>query len=37
MGATAMRLLLSIIANEAPESVRLPHELVLRESTAPVG
>jgi LacI family transcriptional regulator, repressor for deo operon, udp, cdd, tsx, nupC, and nupG len=37
MGATAMRLLLSIIANEAPESVRLPHDLVLRESTAPVG
>ncbi len=34
MGATAMRLLLSIIANEAPASIRLPFELVLRDSTA---
>lgn len=36
MGATAMRLLLQIIAGEAPASVRLPHELVLRDSTARV-
>jgi LacI family transcriptional regulator, repressor for deo operon, udp, cdd, tsx, nupC, and nupG len=34
MGATAMRLLLAIIANEAPASVRLPSELVVRDSTA---
>lgn len=34
MGAAAMRLLLGIIANEAPDSVRLPFELVLRDSTA---
>ena len=34
MGATAMRLLLAIIANEAPVSIRLPFELVLRDSTA---
>jgi len=34
MGATAMRLLLSIIANEAPASVRLPFDLVVRDSTA---
>lgn len=36
MGATAMRLLLAILAGEAPASVRLPFELVLRDSTAPV-
>jgi len=35
MGATAMRLLLSIIAGEAPESVRLPFDIVIRDSTAP--
>jgi len=34
MGAAAMRLLLSILANEAPDSVRLPWELVVRDSTA---
>ncbi len=34
MGASAMRLLLSIIAGEAAASVRLPYELVLRDSTA---
>ncbi len=36
MGATAMRLLLQIIAGEAPASVRLPYDLVIRGSTAPV-
>lgn len=36
MGATAMRLLLQIIAGDAPASVRLPYELVIRDSTAPV-
>lgn len=36
MGATAMRLLLSILAGEAPASVRLPFEPVIRDSTAPV-
>ncbi len=35
MGAAAMRLLLAIIGNEAPAPVRLPFELVLRDSTAP--
>lgn len=34
MGAEAMRLLLDILANEAPVSVRLPWEMVVRESTA---
>lgn len=34
MGAAGMRLLLSIIANEAPPSIRLPFELILRDSTA---
>lgn len=34
MGAAAMRLLLAIIANEAPASVHLPFELILRDSTA---
>lgn len=33
MGAAAMRLLLAIMANEAPLSVRLPFELVVRQST----
>jgi len=37
MGATAMRLLLSIIAGEAPASVRLPFDLVIRDSTAAIG
>jgi LacI family transcriptional regulator, repressor for deo operon, udp, cdd, tsx, nupC, and nupG len=36
MGAAAMRLLLQVIAGEAPASVRLPYELVIRDSTAPV-
>ncbi len=36
MGATAMRLLIAIIAGEAPAPVRLHYELVLRDSTAPV-
>ena len=36
MGVAAMRLLLSIIAGEAPGPVRLPYELVIRDSTAPV-
>ena len=36
MGATAMRLLLAIIAGEAPSPVRLPFDLVIRDSTAPV-
>ena len=36
MGETAMRLLLSILAGEAPASVRLPFDLVIRDSTAPV-
>jgi LacI family transcriptional regulator, repressor for deo operon, udp, cdd, tsx, nupC, and nupG len=35
MGATAMRLLLQVIAGAAPASVRLKHELVIRDSTAP--
>jgi LacI family repressor for deo operon, udp, cdd, tsx, nupC, and nupG len=35
MGASAMRLLLSIIAGEAPGSVCLPFELIQRASTAP--
>jgi LacI family repressor for deo operon, udp, cdd, tsx, nupC, and nupG len=34
MGASAMRLLLAIIADEAPESIRLPFELVQRDSAA---
>ncbi len=34
MGAAAMRLLLSILAGEAPAPVRLPFELVIRGSTA---
>ncbi len=34
MGAAAMRLLLAIMANEAPASIRLQAELVLRDSTA---
>jgi LacI family transcriptional regulator, repressor for deo operon, udp, cdd, tsx, nupC, and nupG len=34
MGAAAMRLLLAIIANEAPAAIRLPSELILRDSTA---
>ena len=33
MGAAAMRLLLDILAGEAPASVRLPWEMVVREST----
>lgn len=33
MGAAAMRLLLAILAGEAPASVRLPWEMVVREST----
>ena len=33
MGAAAMRLLLSIIGNDAPASIRLPFELILRDST----
>ncbi len=37
MGATAMRLLLSIIAGEAPASVRLPFDLVIRDSTAAIA
>ena len=36
MGATAMRLLLSILAGGSAASVRLPFELVIRDSTAPV-
>jgi len=36
MGAAAMRLLLAIIAGEAPASVRLPFALMLRDSTAAV-
>jgi LacI family repressor for deo operon, udp, cdd, tsx, nupC, and nupG len=36
MGAAAMRLLLEIIAGEAPTSVLLPYELVIRDSTGPV-
>ncbi len=36
MGATAMRLLLSILAGQAPASVRLPFDLVIRGSTAGV-
>lgn len=35
MGAAAMGLLLGIIANEAPASIRLPSQLVVRDSTAP--
>lgn len=35
MGATAMRLLLAIIANETPASIRLPSQLVIRDSTVP--
>jgi LacI family transcriptional regulator, repressor for deo operon, udp, cdd, tsx, nupC, and nupG len=35
MGAAAMRLLLAIIADEAPPSVCLPYELIARASTAP--
>lgn len=35
MGAAAMRLLLGLLANEAPAPVRLPWELVVRDSTAP--
>jgi LacI family repressor for deo operon, udp, cdd, tsx, nupC, and nupG len=34
MGAEAMRLLLAVIANEAPASVSLPFELILRDSTS---
>ena len=34
MGVAAMKLLLSIIAGEAPASIRLQTELVLRDSTA---
>jgi LacI family transcriptional regulator, repressor for deo operon, udp, cdd, tsx, nupC, and nupG len=34
MGAAGMRLLLAILANEAPVSVRLTSELILRDSTA---
>ena len=34
MGAAAMQLLLAILANEAPASIRLKTELVLRDSTA---
>jgi LacI family repressor for deo operon, udp, cdd, tsx, nupC, and nupG len=37
MGAIAMGLLLEIIAGKAPASVCLPHDLVLRASTAPPG
>jgi LacI family repressor for deo operon, udp, cdd, tsx, nupC, and nupG len=37
MGAAAMRLLLAILAGEAPASVRLAGALVLRDSTAPYG
>lgn len=33
MGAAAMRLLLDVLAGEAPVSVRLPWEMVVREST----
>ncbi len=36
MGAVAMRLLLQIIAGEAPASVQLPYALVIRDSTARV-
>lgn len=35
MGAAGMRLLLSVLAGEAPVPVRLPFELVVRGSTAP--
>ncbi len=35
MGAAGMRLLLSILAGEAPVPVRLPFELLVRGSTAP--
>jgi LacI family transcriptional regulator, repressor for deo operon, udp, cdd, tsx, nupC, and nupG len=34
MGAAAMRLLLAIVGDEAPVSVRLPYELILRDSVA---
>lgn len=34
MGATAMRLLGAIMNDEAPDPVRLSHELILRDSTA---
>jgi LacI family transcriptional regulator, repressor for deo operon, udp, cdd, tsx, nupC, and nupG len=34
MGSAAMRLLLAIIANEAPHSISLQAELILRDSTA---
>lgn len=34
MGAAAMRMLLLIIANDIPASVRLPFDLVIRDSTA---
>ena len=34
MGAAAMRLLLGIIAGEAPASVRLPFDLILRDSAS---
>jgi LacI family repressor for deo operon, udp, cdd, tsx, nupC, and nupG len=37
MGAAAMRLLLQIIAQDPPAPVRLPFELVLRDSTARLG
>jgi LacI family repressor for deo operon, udp, cdd, tsx, nupC, and nupG len=37
MGATAVRLLLSILANEKPQSIRLSSELVLRDSVAAIG
>ena len=36
MGAAAMRMLLAIIANDIPASVRLPFDLVIRDSTAPL-
>lgn len=34
MGAVAMRLLLSVMADEVPASICLPFELILRDSTA---
>ena len=37
MGAAAMRLLLSIMANETPQSIQLESNLVLRDSTAVVN